>query len=344
MKPCLPALAVIASLALVTPARAFTIGSGISEGCHERISAQAFRRFLATFQTKNRSIKLHRRWQRLSRKLAQVAGMPELDDKQAFVLLSLIVGVRSPDTNGHSISELSSLRGIHADREASGQYAHALRGSGDDYDEGNVAALQGTRRLIVDAVDHVITSTAAPWEQQFGHAPIYFDFYGVVNVPVYLPAYYFGRAAHTVQDSFAHTLRDDASGLHQIVHVLNYVEAISDAYVERRDGVSHSHGMDSCGDEMRPRVEAATQATLELLQTAIAVRDAGDHAALAAYLDRWFTLHTGCYVQNQMCENPRWLAVARRGPTGPYLYGRTRSRDDVYDGQHVRAVERQQTR
>jgi hypothetical protein len=334
----LPVLAVAACLALAAPSRAFTIGSGVSEGCHERISAQAFRRFLATFHPKQRSLKLHRRWLRLSRKLARVADMPELDDKQAFVLLSLIVGVRAPDTHGHSISELSSLRGIHADRGAPGQYAHALRAADDDYDEGNVAAVEGTRRLIADAVADVITSLRAPWKDQFGHAPIYFDFYGVVNVPVYLPAYYFGRAAHTVQDSFAHALRDDASGLRQIVHVLNYLEAISDEYVERRDGVSHSNGMDSCTDEMRPRVEAATEATLQLLQTAIAVRDTGDHAAIDTYLDRWFMLRPGCNVANQMCGNPGWLEVARRGPTGPYLYGRSRPSDDVYDGQRVRDV------
>jgi hypothetical protein len=138
-----------------------------------------------------------------------------------------------------------------------------------------------------------------------------------------------------VQDSFAHALRDDAGGLHQIVHVLNYVEAIGDAYIERRDGVSHSNGMDSCTAEMQPRVEAATAATLELLQTATAVRATGDQALLDAYLDRWFTLRAGCHVDNQMCGNARWLSVARRGPTGPYLFGRKRRKDDVYDGQQL---------
>lgn len=333
-------LALVACLSSAAPTHAFTIGSGVSEGCHEKISAQAFRRFLATFEAKRRTVPVHRRWQRLSRKLAEVAGMPELSDNQAFVLLSLIVGVRSPDTNGHSISELSSLRSIHADRGRAGQYTHALRGAGDDYDEGNAAAIWGTRRLITEAVEHVLTSLRAPIVEQFGYAPIYFDFYGVVNVPVYLPAYYFGRAAHTVQDSFAHALRDDASGLTQIVHVLNYVEAISDDYVERRDGVSHSNGMDSCTEEMRPRVEAATAATLELLRTTIAVREAGNQAPLVAFLDRWFTLHPGCDVTNQMCQNSRWLAVARQGPTGPYLFGHKRPPDDVYDGRRVQADEK----
>ncbi|HEX6244884.1 MAG TPA: hypothetical protein VFZ61_28385 [Polyangiales bacterium] len=340
MRRLLAALTLASSLGLAAPCTAFTIGSGVSEGCHERISAQAFRRFLATFQPKHRDHRLHRRWRRLSRKLAEVAGMPELDDRQAFVLLSLIVGVRSPDTHGHSISELSSLRGIHADPDPAGQYAHALRGLSDDYEEGNVAAVEGTRRSIADSVAQVIASSSAPWDAQFGHAPMYFDFYGVVNVPVFLPAFYFGRAAHTVQDSFAHALRDEASGLRQIVHVLNYIEAIGDDYSERRDGVSHSNGMDSCAAEMHVRVEGATTATLELLQTAIAVRNTGDPTALQAYLDRWFTLRAACSVENQMCANAKWLAVARRGPTGPYLFGRTRPADDVYDGRRLRTAVR----
>ena len=344
MKAALSVLFVMALLTLPATTRAFSIGSGVSEGCHEKISAQAFRRFLATFQPQKRKVPIHPRWRRLARKLAQVADMPELSDTQAFALLSLVVGVRSPDTNGHSISELSSLRGIHADREAAGQYAHALRSPDDDYDAGNVAAVQGTRRVIADAVARVVASARAPRSEQFGHAPMYFDFYGVVNVPVFLPAYYFGRAAHTVQDSFAHALRDASSGLHQIVHVLNYVEAIGDEYSERRDGVSHSTGMDSCAEEMRPRVEAAIEATLELLQAAVVIRDTDDHAALEAYLERWFTLHPDCNVTNQMCGNPGWLEVARRGPTGPYLFGRSQRPNDVYDGQRVRGTAERVTR
>jgi len=261
--------------------------------------------------------------------------MPEMADTQAFVLLSLIVGVRSPDTHGHSISELESLRGIHADPDPAGQYVHSLRAIEDDHAQGDAAAVAGIRERLTVAVADVVRALELPAAEQLGEAPIYFDYYGVVNVPVFLPAYYFGRAAHTVQDSFAHAIRDDATDLRQIVHVLNYVEAITDEYVERRDGVSHSDGMDSCTEDQAPRVEAATQATLELVEAVLSYRD-GDATLLAGYLDRWFTLRPGCHVQNQFCGNERWLEVARQGATGPYLFGRSQPDDDVYDGrQHV---------
>jgi hypothetical protein len=117
------------------------------------------------------------------------------------------------------------------------------------------------------------------------------------------------------------------------VHVLNYVEAITNGYVERRDGVSHSDGMDSCTEDQAPRVEAATQATLELFEAVAEYHRTGDTSEPAAYVERWFTLKPGCHVGNQMCGNARWLEVAREGPTGPYLFGRSQEEDDVYDGE-----------
>lgn len=328
-------LAVALSPAL--PAHAFSIGSGVSDGCHEKISVAAFDRFLSELTPGNRRIRLGRRWRRLVRLVAEAAGSPEMTDTQAFVLTSLIVGVRSPDTHGHSISEIQSLRAIHADPIAAGQYAHALRAIEDDHAEGDTAAIAGTRQTIREGLAAAVAAANADASEQMGTAEIYFDFYGVVDVPVYLPAYHFGRVAHTVQDSFAHALRDDASDLRQIVHVLNYVEAISDEYVERRDGVSHSNGMDSCGDDMAPRVEGATQATLELLNVMLAMRQSPDPAPLDAFFERWFTLRPGCHVSNDMCGNARWLEAARQGPTGPYLFGRSQSDDDVYDGESHRA-------
>lgn len=323
----------LGALAPAASVHAFSIGSGVSDGCHERISAHAFDRFLAELAPNDHEVHLDRRWRRLVRLVAAAAGTPEMSDTQAFVLTSLIVGVRSPDTHGHSISEIQSLRAIHADPVPAGQYAHSLRAIEDDHSEGNAEAIAGTRRIIREGLAVAVASHNADPDQKMGTAQVYFDFYGVVDVPVFLPAYYFGRVAHTVQDSFAHALRDDASDLRQIVHVLNYVEAISDDYFERRDGVSHSNGMDSCGEDMAPRVEGATQATLELLNVLVAMHDNPDAAPLDAFFERWFILRPGCHVGNEMCGNPRWLEAARQGPTGPYLFGRSQPDDDIYDGQ-----------
>ncbi len=331
-------VAATCALALLLPAgtaEAFTIGSGLSNGCHEQISTEAFGRYLSELAPGNRRVRLGRRWRRFVRKVAEGMGHSEMNDTQAFVLTSLLVGVRSPDTHGHSISEIQSLRAIHADPNPMGQYAHSLRGVEDDYDEGNRAAVAGMRRTIREGVAAVLSAADDSAADQLGTAEIYFDFYGVVDVPVYLPAYHFGRVAHTVQDSFAHAIRDEASDLRQIVHVLNYVDAISDDYFERRDGVSHSDGMDSCTDDMRPRVEGATRATLELLEVLVTMHGDPDPAPLDAFLERWFTFRPGCYVPNDMCGNAHWLEVARDGPTGPYLFGRTRPEDDIYDGSRL---------
>lgn len=303
----------------VHSARAFTISSAVSPGCHERISAEAFALFLEQTEPPKRAVSLPPKWARVAYGLADKMGVEATTDVEAFVLLSLIVGVRSPDTGGHSVANITQLRSLHADPDPDGQYLHALRAPDDDGPEGNATAIAGTRRAIERTLQLALDAFRAPVEERFGEAIMYVDFYGEVPVPVWWPAYYLGRAAHTVQDGFGHMLRDRATGLHEIVYVLNYVDAITLSYREARDGLPHSGGMDSCAGETKDAVTGATQATRELLNVMTAAVRQNRDPSLSEFLDRWFVLHPGCTVENEMCGNPDALAIARKKPTGPYL-------------------------
>lgn len=299
--------------------RAFTISTAFSPGCHEQISVNAFTLFLEQTERMRGIESLPPTWRRVAYTLANAIGVNVTSDEEAQLLLSLIVGVRSPDTGGHSVANITQLRSLHGDPEPDGQYLHALRAPDDDGPAGDASAVAGTRRSLERTVRRAFEAFRLPKEEQYGSAIMYIDFYGEVSVPVWWPAYYIARASHTLQDSFSHMLRDRASGLREVVSVLNYVDAITLSYKEARDGLPHSGGRDSCEGQTEQAVAAATKATMELMRTARLVRMGDYEPALQAFLDRWFTLVPGCNVENQMCGNPEALALARQKPTGPYL-------------------------
>ncbi len=299
--------------------RAFTISTAFSPGCHEQISVSAFALFLGQTPQDRRAESLAPTWRRVADTLANRLGISVTSDGEAQLLLSLIVGVRSPDTGGHSVANITQLRSLHGDLDPDGQYLHALRGPDDDGPAGDASAVAGTRGSIGRTVRRAFEAFRLPEDEQYGNATMYVDFYGEVPVPVWWPAYYMARAAHTTQDSFSHMLRDRGSGLHQVVNVLNYVDAVTLDYSEARDGLPHSGARDSCEGQTAQAVVAATEATMEVMRIARLMRMGDYEPALQAFLDRWFTLVPGCNVENQMCGNPEALAIAREKPTGPYL-------------------------
>ena len=129
--------------------QAYSIHSGLTEGCHERITRTAFLTALPSFSP-DPSIPIPTSdvWQRFANGIINTnrlsADFPELeDDAFKLMLISTIVGVRSPDTEGHATSNLARLRQIHADPDPAGQYAHALRGANDDGPEGDEIAITG---------------------------------------------------------------------------------------------------------------------------------------------------------------------------------------------------------
>lgn len=313
-------LCALLALLPVHGARAYSLQSGLTTSCHERIMFAAFLTVTADLAPGARvPLPASDTWRKLVRNL--VNALPDTvaqKDDPAFqlLLLSILIGIRAPDTEGHSVSNLNSLRRIHADPSDEGQYAHALRGIGDDGPEGDAAAVAGTRAVILDLMAQGREALQHTPEDQIITRRISLDFYGVVDVDVWAPAYYTGRAMHALQDSFSHTLR--SPDFTRIISVFNYVEAVAGDLEESRDGLAHSDHMDTCGSATAPLVAQAELASADLLTAAAEAARLDDDAPIVAMLDTWVTYGGGCTISNGYCDS-EWLDEARTDATGPYL-------------------------
>lgn len=316
----------IAALAWMqaVPASAYTIQTGLTEGCHERMTAEAFVAFLDDPAWAAVEVPEGDTWRKLAGPLNRWLldeGLiaDELSEPQLFVLFSLIVGVRAPDTHGRSAGDLATQRAIHANPRPEAQYVHALRAPQDDEPDGSESAVTGTRALIRRSFSDAVAAWREPSDAQVSTAPVTLDFYDLFQVEVWKPAFVLGEAAHALQDSFAHTIRSDAFDFRRIVHVLNFVDAIYKDFDESRDGIAHSRHLDQCD---QPDVVVLSQtgdlATEDLLAAFLQSRD-GDTTMLDDLLDEWMTLQEGCTVENDFCDNASAVAIARQDATGPIL-------------------------
>jgi hypothetical protein len=315
---------VMLAWAQAVPANAYNVQTGLTEGCHERITAKAFLAFLDSPAWAEVVVPEGETWRDLARPLNRWlldAGLiqEDLSEPQLFVLFSLIVGVRAPDTNGHSTSDLATQRSIHANPRAEAQYLHALRAPQDDEPDGSRRAVMGTRASIRRSFSDAAAAWREPSEVQISTAPVTLDFYDLFPVEIWLPGFLLGEAVHSLQDSFAHTVRSDALDFTKIAYVLNYVDAIYKSFEESRDGIAHSGHLDRCdSDDLGALREAGDLATEELLGALIETQ-VGDASAVDDFLDRWVTLQEGCTFENDFCGNPSGLAAARMDPSGPIL-------------------------
>jgi hypothetical protein len=303
---------------------AYTIQSGLTEGCHERITAEAFVALLDDPAWVEVAVPDGNRWQKLARPLNQwlldeALIETDLSEPELFVLFSLVVGVRDPDTRGRSSSDLATQRSIHADPRPEGQYVHALRAPHDDEPEGSAAAVAGTGELIRQSFSEAVAAWREPSAAQISTAPVTLDFYDLFQVEVWRPAFLLGKAAHALQDSFAHTIRSDALDSKRIVHVLNYVDAVYKDFDESRDGIAHSRHLDKCDADDVGVLREAADASMEDLLAVFLQSRAGSSAALDDLLDEWLTLEEGCTLDNDFCDNASAVARARQDPTDPVL-------------------------
>jgi len=306
------------------PASAYTIQSALTEGCHERITAEAFVAFLDDPAWAEVVVPEGDTWRKLAlplnRWLLDEALIEEdLSEPQLFVLFSLVVGVRAPDTNGRSSSDLATQRSIHANPRPKAQYVHGLRAPEDDEPGGSQAAVTGTRASIRQAFSDAATAWRESSEAQIAIAPVTIDFYDLLGVEVWQPGFLLGEAAHALQDTFSHAIRSEALDYTEIVHVLNYVDAIYKGFSEARDGIAHSRHLDRCdAADVGALREAADLAMGDLLSAFLQTR-AGEATAIDDLLDEWVTLQEGCTFDNDFCDNATGVALARQDPTGPVL-------------------------
>lgn len=313
---------IILILCPVGRAGAYTVDTGFSDPCHEIMTASAFQDFLFDLPLDDIEAPPGEAWRKLADLFIPYFSVDpaSVSDAERFLLVSLIVGARSPDTDGHSVMNLAALREIHSDPSPEGQYAHALRTSSDDWAEGNASAVAGTRAMILSLTDDAEYYLYRPPNEQIITVPFYFEFSGVVDIYAWAPFYYMGRALHAVQDTFSHTIRSDADDLKMIVHVLNYIDAISEGFNENRDGLAHSDSMDKCIDPRAADLfESAKEASRDYV---VAVRDkfkGYNPAAVDEFLDKWIVLKPGCTIEDNFCGNERWVQLVREEQTEPYL-------------------------
>lgn len=308
MKP-LMTLALLASLLVAGPAAAYTVATGFSDACHEHITLTAWSRVLAERPSSFIPRPRGKAAELLSAYFLREHAVSAYDERQRNLVMNLVLGVQAPDTRGHSMLELENTRDIHAD--PGDQYAHALRAPGDDGPEGDRTAIAGTRAHIQGLLEQFRAELEKPQEQQFVSTRYYLDYYGLIELEAWSPAFYLGGALHALQDSFSHAIRSD--DFRRIRHVLNYGDAISSQFDEPRDGLRHSSSLDTCTTDTTPVVDAATQASAELLLAALAGPGEVD-----AMLDRWVAHEEGCTLENAYCQSA-WVTLARKEPTKPYL-------------------------
>lgn len=291
------------------PAHGFQVASSFGDGCHERLALDAFLSSSVEFETSRIVVPESESWRKLADTILGPLNLDLSTDVQKFIVVSLILGVRSPDTDGHAILDLQAVRPLHLAPE--GQYLHALREIGDDGAAGDEAAVAGIRKQILTSV----TENENPLSIITVETNV--EYYGRIDVDVLAGAYQVGRALHTLQDSFSHTIR--TLDTKRIVHVMNYNEAVGGTLNEKTDGIAHSDSMDRCDGETDPVLNSAKEASIQFM-SALARTAPGEDptSALTEVLDDWVTYETGCNQDNDYCES-KWVGVARKEPTGPYL-------------------------
>lgn len=297
---------------LTSRAHAYTVGTAFTEPCHERLTAAAVEDFVERLPF---DVPLLRgeRTERVAQHFLDLYGSPELSPRAQAVLFAVVMGVRDPDSEGISPTDLSGSRYLHAN--TNGQEQHALRRMEDDGPEGDAAAARGVRASIEATLAEAQLWFARPTEEQIREVDYFLESYGAVRVRVWAPGFFLGRALHTLQDSFSHTLR--TQDMRRLVHIFNYIEAIGDRHNDARDGLRHSGELDSCivGGASSSLFLAAREASTQLVEEVLDAEGSNLGDASGA-LDTWLGYEAGCTLDNDYCDNA-FLETARLRTTAP---------------------------
>ncbi len=292
-----------------TPARAWQIQDPIHKSCHERISHAALR--AVGYASPPPPLTGD------DARLPEALEIPTEAYDPNIYALSLVLGVRYPDT--HGVPDFSFHRLAAGANEPSDQSAHCLRRAEDDGPEGDVRAIAACRatieslywRAVASLGDDGRVSPAVRTSGRFNTA-----FQGPVDYPVSEVYWFAGQAMHALEDSFTHTFR--VADHTRVVHVMNWVDQVRCSIDEPRDGHGHEKVMDDCEDgdpSMNARFTAATTAATELLAAITTPGTRTERSVrLGAVLDRWLTLQPGCVYENGYCNHPEfeWLATSSR--------------------------------
>jgi hypothetical protein len=306
---------VAALTSTVGTAHAFSVRSAFTRACHETMTLAALVAAGDSIDVESIPEPATDDWEAASDWALRGLDVSFEDRREHFYYFSLLAGVRAPDTEGHSTANLDAVRAIHA--SPTGQYTHCLRAPEDDGPDGNARAAEGCAAAFVAELEAARDAMAL--EETRIRVPFALDHYGRVELEAWAPAYHLGRALHLLQDSFAHTVR--TPDLHRIVHVMNFAEAVAGSLRRSRDGLPHSVATDRCDLGNAERVDAATEASTDLLALTGTSPERVTRVGIDAFVERWLSLDASaaeCSLDDELCDSP-WIASAKRAPTEPVL-------------------------
>ena len=308
------AVACLAAVGLVLAARsarAFTIATLVTKGCHEKLTTDALREVRAILST---AAPLPATGE--DRALIEDLPFAPAPDMRDLGGATLLVGVRDNDLNGLSGNDLSRLAFLHGNPSL--QQRHCLHDADAPEPDGSPAALYDCRVFILERVDEALDgldATGTPDPAARTSLPVYLALRHGVNVS--LPTYYIriGQAVHALEDSFAHSYRTPDGT--QVTAVVNWVNEVENNLNEAVDGPPHSTEMDRCDDPDELRLSRrllATQAATSMLQLTLdpTQTHAQKMAGAAALLDAVFSYSPGCTAASSWCGAPeRKLEIYR---------------------------------
>lgn len=287
----------------LTEARAYTIGTHITDNCHERITAEALRN--ARGLTRNPLMQ------------APTADEQALIDDVQFTLeddlkdldsVTLLLGVRDNDLKGNSQDDLTRLSQVHGN--PTNQQEHCLRSPGQVEPGGTAASVAACQTFILktvaDAIDG-LDKDGYPDNGKRTPLGVHLSIRGRVDAP--LPTFYvrMGQGMHALQDSFTHTYRTPDST--KITVALDWIDSVNGTLVESVNGPAHAKALDDCSDPdalRKTRRQLATLASTKLLTLALGNSKSKGEKLLAIHnlLDTYVGYSPGCTFQNGWCGAP----------------------------------------
>jgi len=284
-------------------ARAYTVASSVSTGCHERMTAAALR-----------AIRLE---------LREAASLPADKNERALIAdlefkldgdmrdlgaATLIASVRDNDLKGRHSADLKQLALVHGDPDS--QQEHCLRGPDQKEPNGTAAAVSDCRAFIRERVAQALDgldAAGAPDPTKRTDLKLYLTFRHRVTAS--LPTYYvrMGQAIHALEDSFTHAFRTP-DGL-QITVALDWLDEAAKDLVEAEDGPPHAGELDQCddADELRTqRHQLAQEAATAALRATLDPAKSRDQkmAAVEEVLNHYLSYAPGCTFDNDWCDAP----------------------------------------
>lgn len=259
-----PALAASLTCLAAAPSWGFSVGTIATQGCHERITLDAAR--AGGLLPHPESVTAADR--------TLLASLPfQVDGAWDRGTLALLISVRDNDFHGIQAANFAGLSEIHFSPRL--QHEHCLRAAGNDGTEGDQEALALCREYILEELR--LAATATPGTNVEVEVALVDE-----TRKLQLPAFqvHLGRALHALEDSFAHSLRED--GFTKVRSVFNYVDPnVGNTYRVERDGHGHVGEFDACeGGIAAERAAAATRAAAAMIAS-IMLEDVSAEARLA---------------------------------------------------------------